>query len=143
MADLEQLMRRGTDAWNNRDEAGLDALSTEDFTLSASGGVETKGIEASHEFNRTWWTAFPDGKLEILECIVSGNTAVVRGRFTGTHTGVFKTPMGDVQPTNKQLDGRYAQIDHFRGEKAAESYLLFDHMEVMEQLGLVPTPATA
>jgi predicted ester cyclase len=143
MADLEQLMRRGTDAWNARDEAGLEAVSTDDITQHASGGVEANGIQAVHEFNRNWWTAFPDAKAEILECIVSGNTAVVRGRFTGTHTGVFKTPMGDIQPTNKPLDGRYVQIDHFRDDKAAESYLLFDRMEVMEQLGLVPTPATA
>jgi predicted ester cyclase len=143
VADLEQLIKRGMDAWNAHDEAGYGVLSTDDITLIASGGVEAKGREAVNEFNRNWWTAFPDGRIATLEFIASGNTAVVRGSFKGTHTGVFKTPMGDVQPTNKALNGRYVQITHFRGEQVSDQYLFFDRMEVMEQLGLVPTPATA
>jgi predicted ester cyclase len=143
MADFEQLTRRGMDAWNARDESGYAALITDDISLSASGGVEAKGREAVHEFNRNWWTAFPDGRISTLEFITSGNTTVVRASFKGTHTGVFKTPMGDIEPTNKPIDGRYVQISHHRGEQVYQQFLFFDRMDIMEQLGLVPAAATA
>lgn len=143
MADLKQLMQRGTDAFNKHDESTIEELTTDNIKLSAPGGMDVNGIQAYQEFNRNWWTAFPDGKAEMVETIVAGSTAVARGTFKGTHTGVFKTPMGDIEPTNKRLEGRYIQIMHFDGEKVTEEHLLFDRMELMEQLGLVPTPATA
>ncbi|HEY6379516.1 MAG TPA: ester cyclase [Candidatus Dormibacteraeota bacterium] len=143
MADFEQLTKREMDAWNARDESALAALMTDDITFSASGGVEAKGREAVHEFNRNWWTAFPDGRIATLEFVSSGTTTVLRGSFKGTQTGVFKTPMGDIQPTHKPVDGRYVQISHHRGEQVHQQFLFFDRMDVMEQLGLVPAAATA
>ena len=54
----------------------------------------------------------------------------------GTHTGVLKTPNGDVPATGRGVKIRWASIYQVRGEELLAEHLYFDQNEFMTQLGL-------
>ena len=143
MADLESIARRGNDAFNDRDEAAARAVYTDGIRLRAPGMEEVTGKDAAIEFDKVWWDACSDAHSEITDIAVSGSTVLLGGVFTGTHDGVLRTPMGPVEATGKKLRGNYHWTFHFEGDLVADAQILFDRMQVMEQLGLMPQPATA
>ena len=143
MADIRELSKRATEAFNAHDSKAIEALVHDDVTVTAPGGMVERGKAAATAFNENWWTAFPDARTEVRTLRVDGNTAVIEGTFTGTHTGVFHTPMGDIPPTGKSVHGEFVSIDTLRDDKFSAQRLYFDRMELMEQLGLVPSGAAA
>lgn len=143
MANIREITERFNRAYNTRDEALLVADVTDDYEMTAPGGMTIRGKSEVKEFNRNWYTAFPDSKLTQVAAHEAGSVGIVEGVFTGTHAGVFKTPMGDIPPTNKAVKGEYVQILELRGDKVARGRLLFDRLQLMEQLGLVPAAAGA
>jgi ketosteroid isomerase-like protein len=60
----------------------------------------------------------------------------------GTHTGPLEGPMGTVQPTHKKVVGKGVQILRIENGKIAEVRVYFDLLDQMNQLGLIPVPAT-
>jgi predicted ester cyclase len=83
-----------------------------------------------------FWEAFPDGRLEILRSIGERSLAAAEGVFTGTHTGILRTPNGDVPPTGRTVNIRWMALYEVRGEEIATEHLYFDQSEFMTQLGL-------
>ena len=71
------------------------------------------------------------------------NVAVEEGTFIGTHNGVLHGPMGDVPPTGRPVEVDYIQVLRLSDGKHASFNLMFDRLMMLEQLGLVPTPAVA
>jgi predicted ester cyclase len=51
--------------------------------------------------------------------------------------------MGDIPATGRRVEGPYVDIFDFEGDKVIRDSLYLDRMDLMEQLGLVPTPAGA
>jgi hypothetical protein len=51
--------------------------------------------------------------------------------------------MGDIQPTHRPVSGEYVSICKVSDDKIASQHLIFDRLQLLEQLGLVPTAATA
>jgi len=51
--------------------------------------------------------------------------------------------MGDIAPTGRSIQVDYIQVLRFRGGKHVSFHLMFDQLMMLEQLGLVPTPAAA
>ena len=105
--------------------------------------MELKGIDAISQFTQGWFQGFPDATIRTDKYIEAGDTIVQEGVFTGTHTGVFPTPMGDIPPTGKRVEGRFADVFVVKDGKFVSDHLFFDRMDMMEQLGLVPAPAGA
>jgi predicted ester cyclase len=68
---------------------------------------------------------------------------VEEGTFSGTHNGVFHSPMGDVPPTGRSVSAEYVQVLRYRDGLCVSGNLMFDRMELLDQLGLLPAPATA
>lgn len=96
--NLEEMYRRGTDAWNSGDIEGCLALMTEDVAVFADQpGVE--GGYRGHEGVRRWWgdmhDAFPDWQAEILNLRVLGETLIAELQFTG-HGGVSGAPVNQT-----------------------------------------------
>lgn len=143
MADLEAISERGNRLFNEHDLNGLLELNRDDSELEAPGGMNLRGADQIGSFLKGWFQGFPDCKIRTTNRIVDGSTVVEEGVFSGTHTGVFPTPMGDIQPTGRSTEGKYIQVFEFDGEKVARSHLIFDRLELLEQLGLLPTPAAA
>jgi predicted ester cyclase len=86
---------------------------------------------------------FPDAKVRSERLIVAGSTVIEEGIFTGTHTGVFSTPTGDIPPTGRKVEGPYVNIFDLEGDKVVRNRLTFDRLDLLEKLGLAPVPAMA
>ena len=141
MADTKELARRFIEAFNAHDEKALLALNTQDATFSAPGGITLKGREASTAYAMAWLNAFPDSRMVIRNEIISGDTAVQEFTFEGTQTATLHAPTGDVPATNRRLSGRGVQVIKVRDGLVADTQLYFDQVDVLTQLGLMPTPA--
>jgi ketosteroid isomerase-like protein len=51
--------------------------------------------------------------------------------------------MGDISPTGRSVEVDYIHVLRFRDGKHVSFNLMFDRLMMLEQLGLVPTPAAA
>jgi predicted ester cyclase len=143
MANPKELVERGTKLFNAHDVEGLLELYAPDAEVHASGGMVAKGRNEIKKFTQSWIQGFPDVKIRSERLLVSGSTVIEEGIFTGTHTGAFPTPMGDIPPTGRRVEGPYVDIFDFEGERIVRDRLVFDRMQLMEQLGLAPVPAGA
>jgi predicted ester cyclase len=143
MADLKALLERGNQQFNEHDAEGLLEYYRDDSEFEAPGGMNLRGADQIRSFLQGWFQGFPDCKVRVTNRIITGSTAVEEGVFSGTHTGVFPTPMGDIQPTGRSVEGKYIDVYEFDGEKVVRDHLIFDRLELLEQLGLLPVPAAA
>ena len=145
MADSKQMARQSIDAFN---EGKLDEwmkTAAEDAELVTPMAGTIKGREAIKGYYEQMRETFPDAHLDVHKMVAEGNTVVVEYTFTGTHKGPMRTPTGEtIPPTNRTLSGPaldIAVIDDKGMLKSLHQY--FDTARGLQQLGLMPVPATA
>jgi predicted ester cyclase len=82
--------------------------------------------------------AFPDLRLEIKQLLTDGPAAAAEGALLGRHDGVLHTPDGDVEPTGRAIELRWAAVYLTDGDTLKSEHLFFDQMDFLGQLGLLP-----
>ncbi len=143
MADAKQVADEAVAAFNAHDEQRFRALYADDSVFEAPGDVRLEGPEAIAGYAMVWLNAFPDAQLSVHTEVVSGEWAVHRFTFEGTHENTLSGPGGDIPATGKHLAGRGTEIIRVVDGKITEDYLYYDQMQVLTQLGLMPELATA
>lgn len=143
MATVTELYEQSTAAFNNHDRAAFAEFIDDTCEAVGPGGMQATGKEACIEFSWAWVEACPDSRGTVHATYAAGDTVTAEGTFTGTHTGVLHSPMGDIQPTGRTIKGDYIQVLRFRDGKAVYQHLMFDRLELLEQLGLMPAAAGA
>jgi steroid delta-isomerase-like uncharacterized protein len=138
-----EAFERGTETFNNHDIDGFADVLADDVAFIAPGGVHGQGKAACVEFFASWFDAFPDAQVDVHRLHIVDDVAVEEGTFIGTHNGVLHGPMGDVPPTGRPVEVDYIQVLRLSDGKHASFNLMFDRLMMLEQLGLVPTPAVA
>jgi hypothetical protein len=138
-----EAFERGTATFNAHDLDGFAEVLADQVVFKAPGGIEGEGKAACAAFFGSWFTAFPDARVEVLAVYIVDDVAVEEGKFMGTHNGVLHGPMGDVPPTRRSVEVDYIQVLRFRDGKHVSFNLMFDRLMMLEQLGLIPTPAVA
>ena len=73
---------------------------------------------------------FPDGHHVIEEVLVDGSHGISRCRFTGTHTGEFRS----VAPTGTKVSIAGIHIDRFQGDTLVAHRGQLDMHELLKQL---------
>ncbi len=136
-----EAFERGTDTFNAHDIDGFAEVLADDAAFSAPGGMRGNGKQACVEFYRSWFQAFSDAHVEVHHVHFVDDVAVEEGTFSGTHDGVFHTPNGDVPPTGRAVSLDYIHVLRFRGGLHVSFNLIFDRLLMLEQLGLIATPA--
>ena len=136
-----EAFQKGTDTFNAHDIDGFADVLADDVVFEAPGGMRGEGKTACVEFYGSWFTAFPDARVEVHRLHVIDDVAVEERTFTGTHDGVLRSPMGDVPPTGRSVRVDYIQVLRFRDGKHSSFNLMFDRLLMLEQLGLIPAPA--
>jgi predicted ester cyclase len=134
MSGSGDVVQRHIEAFNARD-AESEPWSA-DAEMVAPGATVT-GREAVLGFLGVFQEAFPDGRLEIRHLLADGTSAAVEGAFVGTHDGVLHSPDGDIAPTGRAIEFRWAAAYQVRGEELLSEHLYFDQMEFLGQLGLL------
>ena len=138
-----EAFERGTDTFNAHDIDGFAAVLADDVGFSAPGGIRGQGRAACAEFFAGWFHAFPDAHVDVHDVWFADDTAVEHGTFTGTHNGVLRSPTGDIAPTGRAVNLQYLQVLRFREGRHTSFNLMFDRLEMLEQLGLIRDPAPA
>lgn len=82
-------------------------------------------------------TAFPDLHITLEEVLGEGNKVATRGYFTGTHKGEFN----GIPATGKTVQVSYIDIWWVENSKLVENWVQMDMVGLMQQLGVIPTPA--
>jgi predicted ester cyclase len=139
MDDIKSLVNRFYETWNAHDRDGWLACHNEDVTFEGPGGVSGRGMETARMFWSLWQDAFPDCQCTVSVAVTEGNEAIQEAVFSGTHTETFHTPgSGDIPPTGKSVSIPYTLGVTYRDGKWSDFRLLFDQVELMTQLGLMP-----
>jgi ketosteroid isomerase-like protein len=138
-----EAFKKGTDTFNAHDIDGFASVLADDVVFHAPGGMSGEGKSACVEFYGSWHSAFPDAHVEVHNIHFIEDIAVEEGTFSGTHDGVLHTPTGDISPTGRAVSLNYIQVLHFRDGKHVSFNLIFDRLAMLEQLGLIPAPASS
>ena len=138
-----EAFEKGTATFNAHHIAGFAEVLADDVVFTAPGGMHGDGKAACVAFFGGWFAAFPDAHVEVQAVHIVDNVAIEEGTFTGTQDGVLRGPMGDIPPTGRWVKVDYIQVLRFRDGKHVSFNLMFDQLTMLEQLGLLPTPAVA
>jgi steroid delta-isomerase-like uncharacterized protein len=134
-ADVIELARRHDEAFNSQDPEGRTAIEASDVEVMYPGGLVLRGHEQVLQLVRAFWNAIPDGKINVDTQLASGDVVFAEGTLTGTHTGAFRTPEGEIPASGKPVTVRYATMKRFREGKLVSEHLYFDQLEFLQQLG--------
>lgn len=140
METAKQVLERAAEAWNKRDAEGFAAVASPDLHLTGPGGREREGAEGWRQHYGEWMTAFPDNVVTHRNVVGDGADVIAEATFTGTHLGVMHTEEGDVPPTGKRMHMEFIEALRTQGGKVTTIRFYYDRLELMAQLGLLPTP---
>lgn len=133
----------GTNAFNAHDIDRFAGMLADDVVYTASGGISGQGKAACAQFFAGWLSAFPDARVEVHALYISDDVAVEEGTFRGTHNGVLHIPAGDIPPTGRQVSADYIQVLRIRDGMHISLNLIYDRLQLLEQLALIPAPSSA
>ncbi len=143
MADASDVARAHDDAWNAKDVEGRKACSAPNIELEMPGGMQLKGVDQVRQVEAVFWEALPDSQIMSTDVFTSGDSVIAEGFLTGTHTGVFRTPQGEIPASGNPVNLRYVSIKGVSGGKIVSEHLYFDQMEFMTQIGALPPMGSA
>jgi ketosteroid isomerase-like protein len=140
-ARLLALMKRGDDAFNARDLAGMDAVHHPNMVAHATGNAAPIYGRAAHAAAmKQFFRLFPD--VHVLNDpypiqFGSGDWITVVSRVTGTFTGEMKLPDGKVvPPTGRAFDAEFAQTSKWDGDQLIEISAFWDAALQAKQIGV-------
>ena len=84
-------------------------------------------------------SAFPDLKIDVQSLLAEGDRVAARWSWSGTQTGELAGEQ-PLPPTGKTVDVNMFSIHRVAGDRVAESWVAFDAMGMLQQLGVIPTP---
>lgn len=114
-----------------------DELYAPGYVDHASRGPEPEtvvGAAGIKEAVCTFRAAFPDLGYEVEELMAERDLVMARFSAQGTHRGVF---LG-VEPTGERITYTGTDINRIVDGKITESWVHYDALGLLEQLGLVP-----
>ena len=135
---VREAFERGTETFKAHDIEGFAEAISDNVTFEAPGGLRGEGKAACVEFFGSWFSAFPDAHVDVHHLHIVDDVAVEEGTFTGTQLGVLHGPTGDVPPTGRAVSVGYIQVLRFQNGKHVSFNLMFDRLQLLEQLGLIP-----
>lgn len=121
------------DAWTHRDADGIVAAFTETGTYSDPMVGQGITREATADYARGLWDAFPDLTFDIISKAETGlGTVVAQWLMRGTNTGSLQ----GLPPTGRSVAVPGADFIQVEGDKIRSVQGYFDSRAVPEQLGL-------
>jgi steroid delta-isomerase-like uncharacterized protein len=134
--EAKEIIRR----WNEEGWSGgkydlaYEIISPDMVVHGAGGQTVGMGPDGLIDLIKTWRTAFPDGRMEIDDLIVEGNTVAIRNTWHGTHEAEFY----GVPPSGKQVAVTSVGIDRVQDGLVTEGWGELDMVGMMQQMGALP-----
>ena len=137
MGRAREVMDLITDAVMAGDRDALAQLYASDAVAETPDAGRLEGREAIVDYLVTFKPAFPDLSWEGVSQHEIGDTAIDEGYFVGTHTGVLRSPDGDLPPTGRSLRVRECDLVTVSDGVAVSHRFYYDQLEFLTQLGLL------
>jgi steroid delta-isomerase-like uncharacterized protein len=123
------------EVWNKGNLSVADELFASTYEHhDASSPDFGRGPESEKKRATLYRTAFPDFRLTVEDIIAEGETVMTRWSCRGTHKG----DLSGIAPTGKQFTISGITVGRLANGKIAESYVNWDALGLMQQLGVVP-----
>ena len=98
------------------------------------------GLDALKSQYMATHTAVPDVKFSIDDLYIKGDKIVFVFTMSGTITGAFRTPFGELPPTGKTFRFSGVGIDRLFEGKIAEEWVYFNLLDMLQPMGFTLTP---
>jgi len=139
--EAKAITDRVLEIWNDGNLALVDEVYAPEVVVHSSSSPEDMvGFEGIKGWVTNTRTAFPDFKMTFDEIIVKGDKIVTRWTSTGTHTGTFHMPFGDLPPTGKKINVSGVAINKIENRKAVDELVVFNVLDMLQQLGFTLVP---
>jgi predicted ester cyclase len=146
------------EVFNRRNLAALERFFEPDARISGSlVATRSESLHAIEQSMRVFHAAFPDWQVRIDTLVAEDEDVMMRWTTVGTQTGVLQgTAAAEVllgsgqnteyyrrlarlAPTGRRMS--IAGVMHltFRGGKVASLWLVFDTLELIRQVGILPS----
>ena len=113
----------------------IDELFAPDYVLhDPVVPEEVRGPEGMKQYVSMYRSAYPDTHFTIEDQVSEGDRVVTRWTGQGTQQGEL---MG-IAPTGNQVTVTGIEIDRISGGKIEETWVSYDALGMMQQLGVVP-----
>ena len=140
MSEAKRVLEQAIERWNATDRDGWAALYTDDVVYEAPGGARLSGLaDLKEKYFDALVTAAPDRGSSDVVLFAEGDVVVEQARYTGTHTGTWRSPDGaEIPATGRSVDFPFVGVFRVEGGKISSIRLYYDQIEIFTQLGLVP-----
>jgi steroid delta-isomerase-like uncharacterized protein len=132
-AENKATVRAWFKAFNDRDMAAEEAARAPDYVAHVSGAPVPLDGAGWRSFVGSFFTGFPDFRLEIEDMLAEEDRVAVRWTFHGTHTGEFLS----IAPTGKPVTMSAVEVNRVVGGRVAEHWVVLDQLGVLRQLGVM------
>ena len=120
------------------DYNGMDQYIAQDYMrhCQATPELNIESLEAFKKFIKMDRQSIPDQKLTVKMLIAEGDLVAFWASYSGTQTG----QMGPFPPSNKYAELDFAGMHRIEDGKIAETWITWDNMAILSQLGHLPPP---
>jgi steroid delta-isomerase-like uncharacterized protein len=131
--------KRAEEAFNRRDAGTLAALWSPAFEYEAPAGEHTSGRAMAIAREEALWAAFPDIRADLARHFeADGGRLVIEGIMRGTHDGVLRLGALEVPPSGRRMEVHFVALFTFRDGLVAHERVVFDRLDLLQQLGVLP-----
>lgn len=114
------------------------------FSLEAKSDGVRVGREGMRRFFKALFAAFPDWRADQYAVVAGEDIVICRAIVTGTHRGTPDLPilgglLIGIPPTGRRVKVCHVYLYRIGHDEIVEKQAVRDDLELMRQLGLVPT----
>jgi steroid delta-isomerase-like uncharacterized protein len=125
------------DVWNAGRTDSIAELYAEDYVADYRPYAPLRrGRDGIRDMVQRAWATYPDYHEELIEMIAEGDKVVARFLITGTQSGA----LGPIPPSGKKVSFEEIVVLTLRDGKVVHQRGIVDNLNLLRQLGLVPTP---
>lgn len=129
---------RCCDALNRGDMHAVDELVADEFIEHDPMPTRMQGRDGMKATRAALATAFPDFRFVIEDLLAENDLVFVRGELLGTHRGAF----GDVAATGNWVRVTGSCLLRLSQDRLIEGWTNVDMFGLLQQLDVIPVPAT-
>jgi ketosteroid isomerase-like protein len=138
MSQLERMLNVHYAGINSGDLDAALSVFDPDCEIVTPNGPMT-GVAAQRALGEAFQVAAPDNQLKPLRTFEAGDTIIVEGIYSGTHTGPLAGPGGTIPATGRAFSFPYVDVLQARDGKFVAHRIYWDNVTFLAQLGLMPT----
>ncbi len=132
------LVTKAFEAVATGDYEGMNNYIAENYVrhCQATPELVIESLDAFKEFIRMDRMSIPDQKLNVKMLVAEGDLVAFWATYSGTQTG----QMGPFPPSGKTAELDFAGVHRIANDKIVETWVTWDNMTILNQLGHLPPP---